>query len=112
MGPGTIKLGKRLNRFRSSFQEFNKCIETCQKAIEIGRENQSDFKLLAKALARMASAYVKLEDYDNAKLYFEKSLTEHRTPETVSKLSDVEKVLKGTYRLGIVDCATTTSVGR
>ena len=43
----------------------------------------------------MASAYAKLEDYDNAKLFYEKSLTEHRTPETVSKLSDVEKVIKG-----------------
>jgi len=79
-------------------KEFNKCIEICQKAIEVGRGNQADFKLLAKALARMASAYVKIEDYDNAKLYFEKSLTEHRIPETVSKLSDVEKVLRERQR--------------
>lgn len=45
----------------------------------------------------MASAYAKKEDYENAKLYFEKSLTEHRTPDTLSKLSEVEKILKGLF---------------
>lgn len=49
----------------------------------------------------MASAYAKLEDYDNAKTYFEKSLTEHRTSETVSKLSDVEKILRGRCRVKV-----------
>lgn len=37
----------------------------------------------------MAAAYNKLEDYANARTYFQKSLTEHRTPETLSKLSEV-----------------------
>lgn len=45
----------------------------------------------------MASAYTKKEDYDNAKLFFEKSLTEHRTPDTLTKLSEVEKILKGMF---------------
>jgi len=75
-------------------KEYEKCVETCNKAIEVGRENKADFKLLARALARLASAYAKLEDYENAKMYYEKSLTEHRTPDTVAKLSEVEKVLK------------------
>lgn len=74
--------------------DYEKCISECEKAIEVGRENQADFKLVAKAYARMANAYVKLENYDKAKFFYEKSLTEYRTPDTVSKLSEVEKIIK------------------
>ena len=42
----------------------------------------------------MALAYHKKDDLENAKKFYEKSLTEHRTPETRSKLSDVEKAIK------------------
>lgn len=42
----------------------------------------------------MASAYAKLNDLPNAKTYYQKSLTEHRTPESLSKLSEIEKQLK------------------
>lgn len=37
----------------------------------------------------MASAFQKLEEYDKAKHFYLKSLTEHRTPETLTKLTDV-----------------------
>ncbi|XP_022703777.1 stress-induced-phosphoprotein 1-like isoform X2 [Varroa jacobsoni] len=84
-------------------KEWEKCIDQCQKAIEIGRENKADFKLIAKALSRMASAYTKKEDYDNAKLFFEKSLTEHRTPDTLTKLSEVEKILKEQARKAYIN---------
>ena len=29
-------------------KEYDKCIEECQQAVDIGRENRSDFKLIAK----------------------------------------------------------------
>lgn len=41
----------------------------------------------------MGNAYLKKGDYEKAKFYYEKSLTEHRTPETRAKLADVEKLL-------------------
>ncbi|CAO3701825.1 unnamed protein product [Rhizopus microsporus] len=46
------------------------------------------------ALQRIGNAYAKLDDLDNAIKYYGKSLTEHRTPETLQKLRDTEKLKK------------------
>ncbi|KAJ8971761.1 hypothetical protein NQ317_001666 [Molorchus minor] len=75
-------------------KEYEKCIEGCEKAIEVGRENRADFKLIAKSLMRIGNAYRKLKDYKNAKIYYEKSMSEHRTPEIKTLLSEVEKIFK------------------
>ena len=75
-------------------KDYASCVKECQKAIDVGRENKAEFRVIAKAYTRMGNAYLKQEDFENAKLCFEKSLTEHRTPETKTLLSEVEKVLK------------------
>lgn len=74
--------------------DFDECIKQCNSAIDVGRDNRADFKLIAKALARMASAYQKKGNLDQARTFFQKSLSEHRTPATLSKLSEVEKIIK------------------
>ncbi|KAK9879866.1 hypothetical protein WA026_008370 [Henosepilachna vigintioctopunctata] len=75
-------------------KEYEKCIKECEKAIEIGRENRADFKLIAKSFTRIGNAYKKMKDFKNAKIYYEKSLSEHRTPEIKTLLSDMEKIIK------------------
>ena len=35
-----------------------------------------------------------LQDYKNAKVFYEKALSEHRTPETRELLSEVERIIK------------------
>lgn len=75
-------------------KEFEKCIKECEKAIDIGRENRADFKLISKSFMRIGNACKKMKDYKNAKIAYEKSLSEHRTPEVKTLLSDVEKVIK------------------
>ncbi|KAK4686218.1 stress-induced-phosphoprotein 1, partial [Tremellales sp. Uapishka_1] len=71
--------------------EYEKCIETCEKAVEEGRSLRTDYKTIAKAFGRIGSAYSKLNDLTNAIKFYGKSLTEHRTPEILTKLREAEK---------------------
>uniref|UniRef100_A0A0K2TTK7 Stress-induced-phosphoprotein 1 n=1 Tax=Lepeophtheirus salmonis TaxID=72036 RepID=A0A0K2TTK7_LEPSM len=75
-------------------KEFDECIKICEEAIEIGRENRADFKFIAKAYARIGNAYKKMKDLEKAKMAFEKALTEHRTPDYRSSLSEIESAIK------------------
>ncbi|XP_024541869.1 hsp70-Hsp90 organizing protein 3-like [Selaginella moellendorffii] len=78
--------------------KYEECIKDCDQAVERGRELHSDYKMVAKALTRKGSAYVKLakcaKDYEPAIEIFNKALTEHRNPDTLKKLNDAEKVKK------------------
>jgi len=84
-------------------KEYEECIKECEKAAEVGRENRADFKKFAKAYSRMAAAYTKLKDYYKAKTYYQKALTEHRTRDTVTKLSEIEKIIKEEEKNAYID---------
>jgi stress-induced-phosphoprotein 1 len=71
--------------------DYKGAIEACKRAVEYGREVLADFKLIAKAFGRMGSAYEKMNDLPNAIEYYQRSLTEHRTPDVLSKLRAAEK---------------------
>jgi len=75
-------------------KEFEQCIKQCEKGIEIGRENRADYKLIAKALTRIGNAHRKLGKFKLAKTHYEKALSEHRTPEVKTLLSEVERLIK------------------
>ncbi|KAF8639926.1 hypothetical protein AX17_001176 [Amanita inopinata Kibby_2008] len=72
--------------------DYDKAIEACQKAVEEGRSIRADFKLIAKAYSRIGSAYQKKDDLAQAIFFYQKSLTEHRTPDVLNKLRDAEKI--------------------
>lgn len=42
-------------------KEFEQCIKLCVNAIDIGRENRADFKLIAKAYTRIGNAHMKMK---------------------------------------------------
>ncbi|KAL1672257.1 activator of Hsp70 and Hsp90 chaperone [Schizophyllum commune] len=85
--------------------DYDKCIETCQKAVDEGREIRADFKLVAKALGRIGSAYHRKGDLANAIKFFEKSLTEHRTPDILNKLRETEKAKADLDKKAYIDPA-------
>lgn len=71
--------------------DYQACIDACTKAIEEGREIYADFKMIAKSYARIGTAYERLGRLDDAIDNYKKSLTEHRQPDTVTKLRGAEK---------------------
>ena len=71
--------------------DYEAAIESCKKAIEEGREVLADFKVIAKAFGRAGSSYEKLNDLPRAIENYQKSLTEHRTPDILNKLRAAEK---------------------
>jgi tetratricopeptide (TPR) repeat protein len=84
-------------------KDYKKCIEQCEKAIEVGRENRADFKLIAKAFSRIGNAHRNLGDLHSAKIAYEKSMSEFRTPEIKALLSEVEKKIKEEERKAYID---------
>ena len=71
--------------------DYEGCIESCKKAVEEGKQVFADFKIIAKAYARIGSAYEKLNDLANAVEFYQRSMTEHRAPEVLAKLKAAEK---------------------
>ncbi|CAF9935735.1 MAG: Hsp90 cochaperone [Heterodermia speciosa] len=71
--------------------DYEAAIESCKKAIEEGREVLADFKIIAKAFGRIGTSYEKLGDLPQAITNYQKSLTEHRTPDILNKLRTAEK---------------------
>ncbi|CEH18652.1 Molecular co-chaperone STI1 [Ceraceosorus bombacis] len=82
---------------------YDEAIATCQEAIEASREYKTDYKLIAKAYTRIGNSYLKKEDLQNAIKFFEKSLTEHRTADTLAKLQSTEKLLKEKEKQAYID---------
>ncbi|KAI5298280.1 ubiquitin-protein transferase activating protein, partial [Ascosphaera pollenicola] len=71
--------------------DYDGCIEACQTAVTEGREMLADFKIIAKAFGRIGTAYERKGDLANAITYYQKALTEHRTPDILTKLRNAEK---------------------
>ncbi|CAH8875225.1 unnamed protein product [Trichobilharzia szidati] len=84
-------------------REYDKCIEVCEKAVEVGRENRADYKLVAKAYARAAHAFEKKEDYANAKKFYDKSLSESRQPDVEKAARALDKLIKEKEKLAYVN---------
>ena len=69
--------------------EYEKCQQVCEEAVEKGRENRADYKLLAKAFARIGNIYFKQKDSKKALTWYHKSLSEYRDPSIVKRVQEV-----------------------
>lgn len=84
------------NRAAAEFEkgDYDATITTCNKAIDEGRDVHADYKIIAKSFARIGNAYLKKDDLQNAAKFFDKSLTEHRTPDVLNKLRALQREIK------------------
>lgn len=85
--------------------DYDKCIESCQKAVDEGRMIYADFKLIAKSYARIGSSYEKKGDLALAIENYNKSLTEHRTPDVLNKLRAAERAKTEASKQAYIDPA-------
>ena len=84
------------NRSAAEYEkgDYATAIKTLEEAVEQGRDMRADYKLIAKSFARMGNSYYKLDDLHKAIEFYQKSLTEHRTADILTKLRNTEKELK------------------
>lgn len=93
------------NRAAAEYEngDYDAAIKTCETAIEQGREVRADYKLISKSFARLGNTYLKKNDMQSAVKYFDKSLTEHRTPEILNKLRATQREIKIQEALNYAD---------
>merc|ERR1712130_472907 len=103
LDPKEITFRSNLAAVHFETKNFEECVKVCEKAVEVGRENRADFKLIAKAWARLGNAQRKLGKLAEAKVAFEKAMTEHRTPDYRQSLSEVESELKKAEELAYIN---------
>jgi len=103
LDPVEITFRSNLAAVYFEMKNFKECVTVCEKAIEVGRENRADFKLIAKAYGRAGNAHRKLDDLEKAKVCFEKALTEHRTVDYRQNLSEVETQIKKSAELAYIN---------
>eukprot|EP01061_Rhynchopus_euleeides_P019548 TRINITY_DN3212_c0_g2_i1.p1 TRINITY_DN3212_c0_g2~~TRINITY_DN3212_c0_g2_i1.p1 ORF type:complete len:543 (+),score=312.26 TRINITY_DN3212_c0_g2_i1:87-1715(+) len=88
--PNNIQYMNNIAAVHLEQKDYEKCIEMCDKAYEVGKEHRADFKDIGKALTRKGTCYHKQKDYDNAIVWFKKSSLENRSADTLDKLNKCE----------------------
>eukprot|EP00924_Labyrinthula_sp_SR-Ha-C_P010691 snap_masked-scaffold_49-processed-gene-1.74-mRNA-1 protein AED:0.02 eAED:0.02 QI:0/-1/0/1/-1/1/1/0/584 len=79
---------------RQQPDSLEKCIDLCEKAIQIGRKNYADYGTIAKAYARMGNAYYKHNKFNEAIDQYKKAQLEKKNPAVAKRLKMVEKKKK------------------
>lgn len=75
-------------------KEYDKCIEDCDAAIARGKELHADYKLVARAMTRKATAMCQKGELEAGIDLYKESLLEHRNADTLQRLNDAERKLK------------------
>lgn len=105
--PTNISYYSNLAAVRLEMGEFDKCIEDCNKAIEVGRANRADYQLIAKVYVRIGNAYLKkgetLENLEKAIEAYENGQVEFRSKDIEKKIKALQLKLKKAKELAYID---------
>ncbi|GIX62216.1 tetratricopeptide repeat domain containing protein [Babesia caballi] len=83
--------------------DYDKCIATCNAAIERRYDVKADFLVISKIYNRLAACYTKMEDYDAALAAYHKSLLEDNNRVTRCAMKDVERLKEKREREAYID---------
>ncbi|ORM41179.1 STI1-like protein [Babesia sp. Xinjiang] len=83
--------------------DYEKCIATCNAAIERRYDVKADFLVISKIYNRLASCYTKMEDYDSALAAYQKSLLEDNNRTTRCAMKEVERLKEKREREAYID---------
>jgi len=84
-------------------KKYTECLELCQKAIEIGRENRADFALIAKPMVRIGNVHHAQGEIRKAIEMWKDSLSESNNQQVRDKIYKAEKVLKEQEHLAYIN---------
>lgn len=95
------------NRAAAEYEkgDYDAAIKTCLTAVEESHELRSDYKTVAKTLARIGNSYLKQDKLKEAIEYFDKSLTEQRSPDVLNKLRSTQRELRVREEQAYIDPA-------
>lgn len=84
---------------------FDKAVEKANEAVDCARcaDKPSDYTFYGKAYARVANSLVKLNCLEEAVKFYNKSLTEHRNSDTLSRLRETEKMITERAKAALYD---------
>lgn len=84
--------------------DLAKALEVCEKALEVATEtNLKDFGKLAKLYARKANVLAKMEKFDEAIIFYEKSLLENQDQKVKDELRNTQKKKKEQDELNYIN---------
>jgi len=89
--PEEMTYYNNLAAVRMEQKKYDECVETCKKAIEVGRAARADYKVVAKSFARIGAAYKAKGMLPEAIRAYEDSLMEDRVPENEKLLKKLQK---------------------
>jgi len=84
-------------------KDFDKSIAACTKAREVAMDNRADFKLQAKACARIAKAHNLAGNKDTAVEFYDKALSNHRFKDYLVAKKKIQAESKEEKRLAYID---------
>jgi stress-induced-phosphoprotein 1 len=75
-------------------KDLEHCLQACDQAIEVGRQNHASYESIAKALERRGNAYFKHDMVEDALREYKRAQIEFRSSEIEDKIRKCERLVK------------------